>query len=55
VIASLILYLLFQAFREYGEIEDGRVIFDKHTGISCRYGYIIYKHMKSAQNAFEYK
>ncbi|KAK2417228.1 UBP1-associated protein 2A [Trifolium repens] len=40
-----------QAFGEYGEIEDGRVIFDKHTGISCRYGYIIYKHTKSAQNA----
>ncbi|CAJ2671352.1 unnamed protein product [Trifolium pratense] len=38
-------------FKEYGEIEEGKVIFDKHTRKSCRYGYIIYKHMKSAQNA----
>ncbi|GAU23428.1 hypothetical protein TSUD_331260 [Trifolium subterraneum] len=39
------------AFKEYGEIEEGKVVFDKHIRKSCRYGYILYKDVKSAKKA----
>jgi RNA recognition motif-containing protein len=42
---------LFQAFKLYGEIEDGNVIVYQDTQKSRRFGYILYKDVKSAQKA----
>jgi heterogeneous nuclear ribonucleoprotein A1/A3 len=42
---------LFQAFKEYGEIEDGKVIVYEGTQKSRGFGYILYKDVKSAQKA----
>jgi RNA recognition motif-containing protein len=42
---------LFQAFKEYGEIEHGKVIVHEGTQKSRGFGYILYKDVKSAQKA----
>jgi RNA recognition motif-containing protein len=42
---------VFQAFKEYGEIEDGKVIVYEGTQKSRGFGYILYKDVKSAQKA----
>ncbi|XP_061346382.1 UBP1-associated protein 2C-like [Gastrolobium bilobum] len=41
------------AFEEYGEIEEGAVIYDKTTGKSRGYGFITYKNMESTQRALK--
>lgn len=40
-------------FSQYGELEDGIVIFDKNTGKSRGYGFITFKHMDGALNALK--
>ena len=45
--------LIFQAFEQYGEIEEGSVIIDKATGKSRGFGFITFKHMDSAQKALQ--
>ncbi|KAK2363447.1 UBP1-associated protein 2A [Trifolium repens] len=42
---------LCDAFKEYGEIEDGKVIVYEGTQKSRGFGYILYKDVKSAQKA----
>ncbi|KAL6133860.1 hypothetical protein ACLB2K_066093 [Fragaria x ananassa] len=39
------------AFSEYGEIEEGAVIYDKVSGKSRGYGFITYKYMESTHSA----
>jgi RNA recognition motif-containing protein len=45
--------LIFQAFEQYGEIEEGSFIIDKITGKSRGFGFITFKHMDSAQRALQ--
>eukprot|EP00252_Welwitschia_mirabilis_P002378 TRINITY_DN1230_c0_g2_i1.p1 TRINITY_DN1230_c0_g2~~TRINITY_DN1230_c0_g2_i1.p1 ORF type:complete len:455 (+),score=54.51 TRINITY_DN1230_c0_g2_i1:206-1570(+) len=40
-------------FSQYGEIEEGVVIMDKHTGKSKGYGFITFKHLDGALNALK--
>lgn len=42
---------MLQAFSEYGEIEEGAVIYDKVSGKSRGYGFITYKYMESTHSA----
>ncbi|XP_020517478.1 heterogeneous nuclear ribonucleoprotein A/B isoform X2 [Amborella trichopoda] len=44
---------LCDVFRVHGEIEDGCVFVDRPTGQSLRYGFVIYRDMKSAQRALK--
>ena len=43
--------VLFQAFSQYGEIEEGAVIIDKATGKSRGFGFITYKQTDAAHRA----
>lgn len=48
----LILYILvFQAFEEYGEIEEAIVIRDRVTRISKNYGFVTYRDIESVHDA----
>jgi heterogeneous nuclear ribonucleoprotein A1/A3 len=42
-----------EAFKQYGKIEEGSVIIHKVTGKSRGFGFIIFKHMESAQKALQ--
>ncbi|KAI3968448.1 hypothetical protein MKW92_020311 [Papaver armeniacum] len=41
-----------EIFSTYGELEDCNVVVDKNTGKSKGYGFILYKHRKSASKRF---
>ncbi|KAI3848603.1 hypothetical protein MKX03_010313 [Papaver bracteatum] len=42
-----------EIFSTYGELEDCNVVVDKNTGKSKGYGFILYKHRKSASKALQ--
>ncbi|XP_048620684.1 UBP1-associated protein 2A-like [Brassica napus] len=44
---------LIEAFKEYGEIEDCKAVFDKVSGKSKGYGFILFKSRSGARNALK--
>ncbi|AEE79575.1 UBP1-associated protein 2A [Arabidopsis thaliana] len=44
---------LIEAFKQYGEIEDCKAVFDKISGKSKGYGFILYKSRSGARNALK--
>ncbi|CAH2063926.1 unnamed protein product [Thlaspi arvense] len=44
---------LIEAFKQYGEIEDCKAVFDKVSGKSKGYGFILYKSRSGARNALK--
>ncbi|KAL1191526.1 UBP1-associated protein 2A [Cardamine amara subsp. amara] len=44
---------LVEAFKQYGEIEDCKAVFDKISGKSKGYGFILYKSRSGARNALK--
>ncbi|CAN8279669.1 unnamed protein product [Cochlearia groenlandica] len=44
---------LIEAFKQYGEIEDSKAVFDKVSGKSKGYGFILFKSRSGARNALK--
>ncbi|KAF3559060.1 hypothetical protein F2Q69_00014943, partial [Brassica cretica] len=44
---------LIEAFNQYGEIEDCKAVFDKVSGKSKGYGFILFKSRSGARNALK--